>query len=203
MALPHIGATLGARDLFRPSISKPQIATIREIGIIQPPFHKIEIKHASRWVEDLGVTDAKTNQKFIRVTLRPAAGEYAVAAGVYHFAAVDAGRRVMISYRFSEKIHQSDRKHIRAKHFFEILSLLPQKHVLHEMAIGLQLPESVNENQWIYIAPDGEKVGDLARLLDNLFAPFGKPTVTHMRGYGDRLTPASVQFQRALARYTH
>ena len=28
---------------------------------------------------------------------------------------------------------------------------------MHDTAIGLQLPESINENEWIYVAPDGEK----------------------------------------------
>jgi hypothetical protein len=140
----------------------------------------------------------------------PATDEYTVKAGVYHFAAADTGREVSIAYRcqsaaggvVSKKILDADRKHRRARHFFEILSLLPQKHILHETAIGLQLPESINENQWIYIAPAGEKVGDLTRLLDNLFAPFGKSTVTHMRGYGDRLNPDSIRFYQSLAHYT-
>jgi hypothetical protein len=83
----------------------------------------------------------------------------------------------------------------------------------------LQLPESLNEHQWIYVAPDGEKVGDFVRLMDNLFAPFNKislselnghadakseikPIVGHMQGYGDRLRADSDQFYRNLAAFT-
>ena len=61
-------------------------------------------------------------------------------------------------------------------------------------------------------------MGDFVRLMDNLFAPFNKmslselqgradakpeikPTVGHMQGYGDRLRPDSDQFYRNLAAY--
>ena len=83
----------------------------------------------------------------------------------------------------------------------------------------MQLPESINENQWIYIARDGEKVGDFVRLMDNLFAPFNKMSLSeldgradakpeiksmvgHMRGYGDRLRADADHFYRSLARYS-
>jgi hypothetical protein len=209
MALPHIGATLGAHDLFRPSFVESG-TRCDESHIIRPPLYQIKATHAACWTDDLGVTDVATGKIFACVTSTPAAGQYGVETGVYRFAAANAGREMSISYRYGSmagergrrKISEAGRKHRRARHFFEILSLLPQKHILHETAIGLQLPESINENQWIYIAPDGEKVGDFVRLLDNLFVPFGKSTVSHMRGYGDRLNPDSIRFHRHLARYT-
>ena len=73
-----------------------------------------------------------------------------------HVGTVLSARDVFRPARAS-KLSLADRKHLRARHFFEILSLLPQRHIVHETAVGLQLPESINENQWIYIAPTAKK----------------------------------------------
>jgi hypothetical protein len=146
-ALPHIGATLGARDLFRPIKKK------RKGG--------------------------KGEQR-------------ALSAG--------------------------ERRHRLAQQFFHILGELPQNHIIHDTAIGLQLPESINENQWIYIAEGDETLLSFNRFLDDIFAPFDKislsglhdrpdatretkASVNHLRGYGDRLRPEADRFYSALAQY--
>ncbi len=107
-------------------------------------------------------------------------------------------------------------KHKLAGHFFDILGLLPQNHIVHDTAIGLQLPESINENEWIYLAQDEDTLRAFNGLMTDLFSPFDgmslsrlderadarseiKSTVQHMRGYGDRLTPESDSFYRNLA----
>jgi len=227
-ALPHVGATLGARDLFRPQLAATATMMVKnEAGLIPDDPHRITVDHAEPWVADLGVKYAASEKSLDRVAANPMRGQYAVAAGVYIFAPGDAWKEVLISYRYgvnaerrsATKLSETDRKHRLARHFFGILGLLPQKHVLHDTAVGLQLPESINENQWIYIAPDGQKVGDFIRLMDDLFAPFNKlslseihgrsdarseikGTVGHMGGYGDRLRPDADRFYRDLAHYT-
>lgn len=222
-ALPHVGVTLGARDLFRPRPAAVTAITVMdEIGLIPSAPHRIEADHRMEWTGGLGVKDAATEKPLARVAANPHRGQYAVTAGVYQFAPADAWKEVLISYRYEAAadggLSEADRKHRLARHFFEILSLLPQKHIVHDTAIGLQLPESNNENQWIYVARDGEKIGDFVRLMDNLFAPFNKislselhgradakaeikPMVGHMQGYGDRLNSGSDQFYRSLARF--
>lgn len=93
---------------------------------------------------------------------------------------------------------RSDRKQELARQFFEILGYLPQNHIVHDTAVGLQLPELIGEHQWIYIARDGEKFFHFSALMGDLFgAPAG-----HMRGYGDRLTPDADRFYRNLAQFT-
>jgi hypothetical protein len=104
--------------------------------------------------------------------------------------------------------------HKQARRFFDILSLLPQKHILHDTAIGLQLPELNGKNEWIYIAPPDETLGAFNRLLGDLFDPFNglslshlnghadagaeiKASTLHMRGYGHPLTESDAQFYRA------
>jgi len=226
-ALPHVGVTLGARHLFRPhALSAPTVIVRNEAGLIPAAPHQIRTSHANIWTGDVGVTDS-SGEKFTRVTSEPAAGQYSVAHGIYQFAGADTGREILISYctkvsagdTSARKFSETDRKHLLSKNFFEILNLLPQKHILHDTAIGLQLPESINENQWIYIARDGEKLSDFARLMDNLFAPFNKismaeldgragagpeikPVVAHVRSYGDRLNANADNFYRNLAHYT-
>jgi len=226
-ALPHVGVTLGARDLFRPPPATPSIATIKdEIGLIPSIPHRVIVDQAVNWTGDLGVKDAATEKPLARVGANPHKGQYAVTKGVYQFVAADSWKEVLMSYTYeahsggagAAKFSDAVRKHRLAKHFFEILSLLPQKHINHDTAIGLQLPEANSENQWIYIAPDGEKIGDFVRLMDNLFAPFNKislselhgradakpeikPMVGHMRSYGDRLNASADAFYRNLARF--
>jgi hypothetical protein len=51
------------------------------------------------WASDQGVTYA-AGQAMTRVASNPAAGQYAVAAGVYTFALGDAGQGVLISYGY-------------------------------------------------------------------------------------------------------
>ena len=80
----------------------------------------------------------------------PHTGQYAVAAGIYYFAAADAWKEVLISYRYEaaadgkKVFSEADRRQRLSKHFFKILGLLPQNHIVHDTAIGLQLPESNN-----------------------------------------------------------
>jgi hypothetical protein len=111
-----------------------------------------------------------------------------------------------------------ERRHELARQFFDILEILPQKHIQHDTAIGLQLPESINENQWIYLAQHDETLLAFNQFLDGIFAPFDKislsglheregagreikASVNHMRGYGDRLRPEAEKFYGMLARY--
>ena len=99
------------------------------------------------------------------------------------------------------------------------VSLLPQKHIVHDTAIGLQLPESMARRNG-FISPKARHyVPRFQRLLGDLFTPFdtcepvelherpdagcgNKTSTHHMRGYGDRLTPEADKFCREAARYT-
>lgn len=53
------------------------------------------------WSADMGVINASTGREMVRVASAPATGQYAVAAGVYTFAAADTGITVYISYRYT------------------------------------------------------------------------------------------------------
>lgn len=53
------------------------------------------------WAADLGVIDSTTGRAMTRVASAPATGQYAVAAGVYTFAAADTTKVVYISYRYT------------------------------------------------------------------------------------------------------
>jgi hypothetical protein len=110
------------------------------------------------------------------------------------------------------------RKHALAAQFFGILGRLSQKHIVHDTAVGLQLPESVAEQEWIYLAAGEDTLRAFNGLLGDLFSPFDrmslgrldgradardeiKSSVQHMRGYGDRLTDEADRFHREAASY--
>ena len=94
------------------------------------------------------------------------------------------------------------RKQELAQMFFDALSLLPGSHIVHDNAVGLQLPELIGENEWIYLSPGDETLQAFNSLLNDVCAGFGKGTAQHLRGTGDRLTPDADAFYRAAARYT-
>lgn len=112
----------------------------------------------------------------------------------------------------------SARKHKLARQFFDVVSALPQSHIIHDTAIGLQLPELNGENQWNYIADPEETLASFNHVLCMLFDKFNginlsgihgeknprsevKASVIQMRGFGDHLSGATQGFyqQAALA----
>jgi hypothetical protein len=52
-------------------------------------------------ITDLGVQYSSTGQKFTKVAAGPTVGQYSFSAGVYTFAAADAGVAVLISYNYT------------------------------------------------------------------------------------------------------
>lgn len=101
--------------------------------------------------------------------------------------------------------------------FFHILSLLPQRAMAHDVAVGLAIPDAKNRKNQVY-RPDGDSqftafqnaLSAVFRFADHLSlgalherGGAGREvmaTVRHMRGYGDR-DPAQEDLNRACARY--
>ena len=149
----------------------------------------------------------------------------ALASGTWDFmealphVGLTLGARDLFKPIKTENLSASERKHQHARQFFDILGLLSQDHIVHDTAIGLQLPESINENEWIYLAQPEDTLRAFNGLMTDLFSPFDgvslsglherpdatseiKSTVQHMRGYGDRLTPDADRFYRDLAQFS-
>jgi hypothetical protein len=61
----------------------------------------VTVANSEDWTVDLGVRDLVTGLPMTRVASGPAAGQYAVAAGVYTFAAADASLKVSVSYLYT------------------------------------------------------------------------------------------------------
>lgn len=57
--------------------------------------------NSGTFVADMGVIFAATGVQLTRVASAPTAGQYSVSAGVYTFAAADAGKSVALSYEYS------------------------------------------------------------------------------------------------------
>jgi hypothetical protein len=58
------------------------------------------VPNAGTWTRDLGVRDAN-GITMSRVASAPATGQYSVSAGVYTFAAADAGKTAFISFQYT------------------------------------------------------------------------------------------------------
>lgn len=74
-----------------------------EAGTVPSPSgpYTVTVANSTGWVIDLGVKYAATGLPFTRVASGPTVGQYSVAAGVYTFAAADAGLGVAISYTYT------------------------------------------------------------------------------------------------------
>jgi hypothetical protein len=88
---------------FGQTLGAGQLATsFGEAGTIpaSTPF-TVSVANAATWQDDYGVIYSATGLPLTKVASGPAAGQYSVAAGVYTFAAGDAGKAVLISYTFT------------------------------------------------------------------------------------------------------
>ena len=99
--------------------------------------------------------------------------------------------------------------------FFRLLELLPQRHIVHDVAVGLSLPEAIAQKNWVYIAAGENQFMQFHTAMSTVFRGFDhvslsgmpeqgvKATMQHMRGYGDRLSPAAEAADRAAAYALH
>lgn len=88
---------------FGQALSTGQLATsYAEVGTVTAatPF-TVSVANAATFVDDYGVNYAATGLPLTKVTGTPTTGQYSVAAGVYTFAAADAGLGVLISYTYT------------------------------------------------------------------------------------------------------
>lgn len=102
--------------------------------------------------------------------------------------------------------------------FFELLEMLPQRHIKHDVAVGLQLPEANSRKQWIYIAPADKQLSAFQTALSDVFRGFdgislGKlhgrvdagneviSTMRHMRSYGDHMRQGYEESYGAMASF--
>ena len=63
--------------------------------------YTITVTNSAQFVDDWGVRYSATGLPLVKVTSAPVQGQYSVSAGVYTFAAADAGAAVLISYRYT------------------------------------------------------------------------------------------------------
>jgi hypothetical protein len=103
-----------------------------------------------------------------------------------------------------------------SQHFFRILDLLSRKHITHDVAVGLALPEAQSRQNWVYCAPGEYQYHAFQTALATVFRSFdhislgalheragagreAMPVMHHMRGYGDRCGAHDNQNREAAA----
>lgn len=101
-------ATFSAKSFndtfFGQAIVAGQIRTsINEVGLIpSATAYTVTVAHSATFSEDLGVMYADGSASFTHIASgTPTVGQYTVTAGVYTFAAADAGVSVLISYDYT------------------------------------------------------------------------------------------------------
>lgn len=130
---------------------------------------------------------------------------------------VDALPHVAIAVGASALFAKKRKQENLSRDFFRILNLLPQKHIKHDIAVGLALPDFTNERHWIYLAKGEHQFSVYTRMFSDVFRAFdfvslgelheranaGSEIIAamrHMRGYGDRLACLHEEKNRAAAR---
>jgi hypothetical protein len=81
--------------------------------------------------------------------------------------------------------------------FFNLLQNLPARHIVHDVAVGLALPDATKEKNWVYIAK-GEHTP--RAFFAAIGACIGEVIDYQPRAHGDRLTPENKAWQRRAAR---
>ena len=72
--------------------------TLENLAVPATGPYTVTVSRATQWNGDGGVSYASTGVVMTRVTGVPTIGQYSVTAGVYTFAAADAGAKVAINY---------------------------------------------------------------------------------------------------------
>ena len=93
---------------------------------------------------------------------------------------------------------RQDRQTRLAQRFFDMMDLIPPTHILHDTALGLQLPEAIKEHEQVYLAPGDLTLAVFNTLLCDLFTPFDGLSLSglHERGTAHREIKASHQHMR-------
>ncbi len=140
------------------------------------------------------------------------AGTWAWAHALPHVALTLGAMRL-----FERGPAQSLRQERLSRRIFHILDCLPQRHIVHDVTVGLTLPEASKQNHWVYIPRREHQFAEFQKALGAVFGAFDHvalgalqgrakpgreimPAMRHMTGYGQRLRPVNVAEQRALAR---
>src|SRR6185437_3547873 len=88
---------------FGQSLTPGQLTTAFGESHVVPavtPF-TVSVTNAGEFVDDYGVLYATTGLPLTNVASAPVQGQYSVAAGVYSFAAADAGAAILVSYTYT------------------------------------------------------------------------------------------------------
>ena len=91
-------------DLFfgQPMNSGQKLTALDEAqSVPASPAYTVTVTNSATFVDDWGVRYSATGLPLTKVSSAPVQGQYSVSAGVYTFAAADAGAAVLISYRYS------------------------------------------------------------------------------------------------------
>ena len=147
-----------------------------------------------------------------------ARGEWDFRNELPHVGVTLGSRHLFRPVKEGAALTAADVRHKRAMTFFDIISQLPQRHIVHDTAIGLQLPDLNSENEQPYCALGEDTLLGFNQLMTDLFTPFDhislgrlnghegagneiKATVQHMQAYGDRLNSGADRHYSGLAHY--
>lgn len=88
---------------FGQNLAAGQLATAFGESHLVPSSapYTVAATNSGSFVDDYGVIYAATGLPLVKVASGPGAGQYSIAAGVYSFAAADAGTAVLMSYTYT------------------------------------------------------------------------------------------------------
>ncbi|MDG3442471.1 hypothetical protein [Nitrospirillum amazonense] len=79
-----------------------QLVALNEVAAVPASTpYTVTVANSATFTADQGVIFAATGVPLVRVASNPTAGQYAVSAGVYTFAAADTGAGLLISYSYT------------------------------------------------------------------------------------------------------
>lgn len=155
--------------------------------------------------DDLRILDEKLQEEITHMIHFLYSSELSEIANAPHTLSLEQGTwsleenldHVALALR-TKHLFKPEKETLRERVFFYLLKNLPANHVLHENAVGLQVPDATKEKNWVYVAKGENQLWQFQQTITTVFENLDKnrATMTHMRGYGDHLKEGFADWQK-------
>lgn len=95
------------------------------------------------------------------------------------------------------RLFKPEKESLAERTFFEILERLPSSQIMHDVAMGLSLPDATKEDEWLFLSKPEHRPGSFFNTIGLVIGDMVH--AQHMRGFGDRMKPQHENWLRTLA----
>jgi len=156
-------------------------------------------------LDDLKILDLKLQEEITRMIHFLYLSELSEQANTLHERAINANEwclehnleHIAMTMK-AQRLYKPEKETLAERTFFQILDRLPSHALIHDTAVGLQLPESTKEKNQVYVAKGENQLWRFQQAITTVFENIDKTraVMTHMRGFGDQMIQGFSDWQR-------